>query len=386
MRSLIFQPRLRRPARHLVGACAVAIGAASGPAIAADVTLISGEVLEGEVTARTHSNLTLDHQLLGEVQIPLHTIALIDDTPLGDWLRSTDIALAAGPHAVLATNESDAPEVSGPSIDTDSDGSAEGEEQDITEEVKTLEVIADAQQGESPSDVEPPTPRPAWKYTIEFGLIGTQGNNEELNTRAGFKAERKSQQNRLAFDASYRFGTSRGDTSENKWTAGAISEWPFTNTPWTAFLQGRVESDEFASWDYRLTSGAGAQYKLLDGSPATFGDANFGHIDLTLRSGLGLRQEFGSNNDGLAPEGLLGAATHWEISPRTRINAETTLYPDLRDSGEFRLVSKADWTIDINHMDGVSFNIGIEHEYDSQVDPGLDHNDLRGYATVVVNF
>ncbi len=373
---------MRCAARQLAGVCVLAIGTLAASSLAADVTLISGEVLQGEVIARTDWKLTLDHQLLGDVHIPLHTVALIDDIPLGDWLRSNEVATVANPPAVLATNEAAPPDVSDPSTRPGSrDLPVEGEPQDIAEEVKTLEVIADA-----PHRDAPPEPRPTWNYKIEFGLIGTHGNNEELNVRAGFNAERTSEHNRLALDASYRFGTSRGDTTENKWAAGAISEWPFKTTPWTAFMQGRVESDEFASWDYRLTSGGGVQYKLLDGLPVRAADANLGHIDLTLRTGLGLRQEFGSNNDGLAPEGLLGAATHWEISPRTRVNAETTFYPDLSDAGEFRFVSKADWTIDINHMDGISFKIGLEHEYESQVDPGLDHNDLRGYATVVINF
>ena len=351
---------------------------------AEDITLISGEVLEAEIIGQTAGHITVDHQLLGEMHIPLETIALIDDEPLGDWLGHMRAAEASeSVDAVLASNEHTPPLVEPPHLagDGDGEGSTEAEEQDVREEVKTMEVIADV-----PDDEPPKRPRPQWDYKLEFGLIGTHGNSEDLNLRTGVRAERKSESNRLAFDANYRFGTSRGDTSENKWSAGGIIEWPFKGTKWTGFLQGRVESDEFASWDHRITGGAGVQYRLYERKKLGTEKASFGELDLTLRGGFGFRQEFGSQKDGFAPEGLLGASSRWYITERMRVNAESTFYPDFRDGGEFRVVSKADWTIDIDQMDGVSFKIGVEHEYDSQVNPGLAHNDVRGYATLVVNF
>ena len=100
----------------------------------------------------------------------------------------------------------------------------------------------------------------------------------------------------------------------------------------------------------------------------------------------GVRREFGSLNEDLQPEGIFGTDLEWHITPRQHLSAGSTLFPNLLDAGEFRVRSNAELVLDIDTLDGVSFKLGLAHEYQSQTDPGIDPNDLSAYGALVVDF
>ncbi len=110
------------------------------------------------------------------------------------------------------------------------------------------------------------------------------------------------------------------------------------------------------------------------------------YFDLRLKMGGGGRREFGSLNDGLEPEGILGGELAWQVSPRQRLAVSSTIYPDFGETGEFRLVTDAEWVLQIDKLDGVNFKLGLAHEYQSLTDPGVDHNDLSIYGALVIDF
>ena len=51
-----------------------------------------------------------------------------------------------------------------------------------------------------------------------------------------------------------------------------------------------------------------------------------------------------------------------------------------------RLVTNAEWVLQIDKVDGVNFKLGLAHEYQSLTDPGVDHNDLSIYGALVIDF
>ena len=109
-------------------------------------------------------------------------------------------------------------------------------------------------------------------------------------------------------------------------------------------------------------------------------------LTTTVRLGAGMKREFGSENDDITPEGLLGAEFACRISDRQRLIGATTVYPDLSENGDFRLVSNLDWAIAIDRMDGISLKLGLTHEYQSITDGEIPHNDLAAHAALVVDF
>ena len=85
-------------------------------------------------------------------------------------------------------------------------------------------------------------------------------------------------------------------------------------------------------------------------------------------------------------EGLLGADLAWRITDRQSLEAWTRFHPDLGNASEFRAVSSISWSWLVNDEAKMSLHTGVEHEYQSVVDPGNDHNDWRIVAGLQFDF
>jgi len=336
----------------------VALVLATNPtATAEEIVLSSGETLNAPITERTDDSITIEHPILGSLTVSLDNVVSIDGALIGAAAAPAD----------------DAPP-------------AEQAEQPPAEAQDDAPPTAAG--GQPPQPAAPPAPveQPQWDYKLEIGFNANEGNTEDQNLRIAFTAERDREDNRLLFDASYKLASSNGDRTENRISTGILSEWPVNGEPYSYFAAARFDNAEFQSWDQRVTANGGLKYYFID--EQTLDDA--GNVSkafsLAGRIGAGARKEFGSNDDDIVPEGLLGADLKWRISPDQTLNASTTYYPELTDPAEFRLVSSVDWTIDINQADGMSLKFGLLHEHQSEVDPGIERNDLSVYASLVVDF
>jgi len=320
-------------------------------ASAEEVELTSGERLNGRLAERTAELIVLDHPLLGRLEIPILAVRAIDGRAIAPAEKQTAARLKRADKAAAETMP---------------------------------EQVAVALPSAGPET--PQRPPVEWDSQFELGLTARQGTTEDMNLRLGLQSERESPTNLTRLDAAYRLASSRGDRTENSFTAGLFSEWPWPGSRWSAFAQGRFDADEFESWDRRLTAGAGLGYRFFNITARDERGDPFDRFILTGRIGGGVRQEFGSDNEELSPEGLLGLGFTYGFSTRQRVIADTTLYPDFNETSEFRLVSNLDWTIDIDRLDGISLKLGVAHEYESQTDPGVPHNDLTAHALVVIDF
>ena len=215
-----------------------------------------------------------------------------------------------------------------------------------------------------------------WKSSFKLGLNSSFGNTDTQGFNAGFTSFREGESDKTTLDAHYYYGASDGDRDTNKFTAGVLQDWFVPDTRWLYFAQGRYDFDEFQSWEHRLGAHGGVGYKLIQEDDLT----------LTLRAGAGVIKEFGSDNEDLRPEGLLGADLTWQISPNQSLTAATTLYPDLSEGGEFRSVSSAEWSAMVDEDSNMSVFARLEHEYQSQTDPGVDKNDFRIIAGLQFDF
>ncbi|MDY7109760.1 MAG: DUF481 domain-containing protein [Planctomycetota bacterium] len=315
----------------------------------AEIELISGERLEGRIAERGPETIILEHEILGRLEIPRAAIRTVDGRPLS-------------PADEQAPRE--APEA---------------------------ETKRDEQRTEPPDSTQPPpTPSPekkiTWDAKLELGLSAREGTTDEASIRGGLRIARTTNGHEFRYDATYRLATARGDRTENRFSTGFFSEWERKQSGWTAFVQGRFDAAEFQAWDQRLTAAGGLGYRLLDLEGVDEEGDPLDVFTLTGRLGGGLRQEFGSLDEELAPEGLLGAEFAWRMSRDQAITGDTTCYPDLNDTREFRLVSNLDWTVNINQMDGISLKLGLTHEYESRTRPGVAHSDLSAYAALVIDF
>ena len=306
--------------------------------LADQIKLITGDVLHGEIVQSTVEQLVLAHPILGRLEIPRSAIEQVED---------------------LAPTST----ISPPSTTTD--------------EPKT---------DEPPSPKPEASPKPRWDSKLELGFGATGGNSEDANVLLAFNSVLNRGYDKYTFDSRYSLRTSRGDRSENKLTAGLLAEWPVPPSRWSYFAQSRYDYDEFQSWETRITAGGGVGYHLIDINDVDNKGTSIDVLDLYLKIGAGLRREFGSMNERIQPEGIFGGNLVWQVTEYQRFAAGSTIFPNLEESGEFRVVTNAEWVLSLNTLDGLSLKLGLAHEYQSLTDPGIVPNDISVYVAFVLDF
>lgn len=229
----------------------------------------------------------------------------------------------------------------------------------------------------SPAPPSPPPPPPkTWKSRLDIGANAAFGNTDTQGFNLVFTTKREDFDDRTTIDASYFYGASSGDRTTNKASAGIVQDWFVPDSKWFFFATARFDYDEFQSWEYRATAHGGAGYHLIKT------DAFF----LDLRGGAGASKEWKSDDEDLRPEALLGFDLGWKITERQEFTLNSYLYPDLGEPGDYRWTTSAAWKLLLDQEANMSLSVGLRNEYQSEVDPGVEHNDLYLFAGLGFDF
>lgn len=215
-----------------------------------------------------------------------------------------------------------------------------------------------------------------WDSHVNVAFNAAAGNTEESSLRIGGRSRRRTPGTRLRLDATYYLSTSESVIDNNKLTVGVQHDWLLRESRWFFFADSRFDYDQFESWRQRLASHVGPGYDIIDEDG----------LHLNARGGVGPRKEWGSEDDDWKPEGLFGLRFDWEITRRQSFDASAAIFPILGSSGTYRTRSAANWAVRVFNDLDLSVTTGVTHEYQSQVDPGKDHNDLRFFTGVQFDF
>jgi putative salt-induced outer membrane protein YdiY len=219
-------------------------------------------------------------------------------------------------------------------------------------------------------------PKVLWDTKLTIGFGYTSGNTQNENFNGSIVSTREVvEKSKLTLDAAYFYTKADEKSTQNSFTAGAANDW-YLGERWIAFAGGRFDYDEFKSWKYRVQGHTGVGYKLI----------NEDDFVLTPRIGVGASKEFGSDENAIKPEGLLGVDLDWKISKNQSLTASSYYYPDLSDISQFRWVSGVAWNMLIDKADGLSLTFGLFDEYESQVGPGTKHNDFKVFGGLTFDF
>ena len=100
-------------------------------------------------------------------------------------------------------------------------------------------------------------------------------------------------------------------------------------------------------------------------------------------AGGGASHEFGSVDDEVKPELVLGGEWDHKFSDRQKISLSTDYYPSVEDFADARINSRASWEIVVAPTLGLSLKLSAINRYDSTPGPGSKHNDIN-YAFLVL--
>ncbi|HUT56223.1 MAG TPA: DUF481 domain-containing protein [bacterium] len=222
------------------------------------------------------------------------------------------------------------------------------------------------------------TGRPRARSTSRFeaGANGTQGNSETFDSLAAFKSDGRTEAMRIKLDARYCYGSKGDQITRNEYTIGVFNEWFLPESRWSLFIQARYDWDAFESWFGRVSTALGVGYKFID----------LPRLTAVGRVGAGHIREYGSELTQSRPECLASTELDWTISDQQKFSADATYYPDLDRPRIYRVVSSTAYTAKISAAGRLSLKVGAHNEYQSEVDPGFEHNDLKYYASLVIDF
>jgi putative salt-induced outer membrane protein YdiY len=210
-------------------------------------------------------------------------------------------------------------------------------------------------------------PEKVWKSSFEFSGSFIFGNTDDQGFTIGLGTGRETKRNRTTFDATYSFKQKDGDLDDAKLVAWARNDWLIEDSKWFFFAQGRFDYDAFESWEYRAGIHGGPGYEFI----------NTDDLRFAARIGGGGTKEWKSINEDFVPELLLGGNFRWTISETQNLSASTQFFPNLDETSEFRLVSSVRWNMLVRPESNMQLTASLENEYQSLVDPGNKHNDLR---------
>ncbi|MHC4499357.1 MAG: DUF481 domain-containing protein, partial [Planctomycetota bacterium] len=327
-----------------------------------EVTLKKGDVLRGRIIKATESSVTLVHEVFGELEVPKDQIAsitvvhdVLGEITIGaEGIASFGLDKAKGEPA--AEKKPPAKEQPGPKTEETKSAESEKQEPEVAAPAKQQ---TDKEKEQESAWFEPEFERlntwaarlkkTGWSAAIDFSLDTTTGNTEEETTRLGVHIKRRLPRERLGIDASYYYKVSDGDTTDNKFTVGAVHDWLNPGSRWFFFTLGRFDYDEFESWEERANAQVGPGYNLIGTDDMT----------LNLRAGAGARREWGSENSDTKFEGLAGFDFVWKMTDRQSFDTTFHYYPVISDFDDYRTRATLNWRYLLSKEVNVSLLLGV---------------------------
>jgi putative salt-induced outer membrane protein YdiY len=321
-------------------------------ALADQITLKNGDRLTGTIVRLDEDGLILRSEFAGEVKIQWAAVeSVTSNEPL--YVTSRDGRVHIG--TVVTTPE----------------GMIEVQTKDgarVTLAKDAVQVIR-SQAAQSAYEAELQRQREAhWAGSLDAGFSLTSGNAETTVISLGTQAARTTQRDRLGLYAAALFARN-STTGVSITTAEAIRGGARydrdLNPRLFAFALTDLERDRFQQLDLRLVLGGGLGYHAIKSE----------RTRLDLFAGASFNQEnFSTAPTRRSAELLFGEELTHQLSSRVSFAERLMFYPNLSDTGEYRLTFDSAAVMRLTER--MSVQVTVSDRYLSNPLPGLKKNDL----------
>ncbi|MHC4404317.1 MAG: DUF481 domain-containing protein [Planctomycetota bacterium] len=224
-----------------------------------------------------------------------------------------------------------------------------------------------------------PEPPPAiwecWDGNVELGLDGSEGNSQRFNFRFGVEAERKTKYHSVELDLDFHKNATRRVETANRTFLDWRYERLFDESPWTWFVHGTVDYDEFRAFDVQVAVDTGLGYHFIR-TDAT---------SLVGRVGGGWRKKIGGPGERDVPEAVFGTDFEHQLTTHQKVSLTVDYMPDVTAFGDYRINAKAGWETVLDEEMNLSLKLSVLDRYDSMPD-GAKPNDADYTATLLWSF
>jgi putative salt-induced outer membrane protein YdiY len=301
--------------------------------------------------------------------------------------RSAAIALAIASFALPALAEAEA----APAKRTIELASGEKLEVTVVEETGDM-IIADHPifgRMEIPKDqLAPPAPPrrrdrglfgtrvlKGWHRRAGMGFAGASGDSNDANLNIALVFRNETDGYRGNFDSAYFFGSVEGIKNKNKFFAGYQHDLLLGKSRFYLFGAARYDFDEFQFWVHRIAGNGGLGYEFVRRDK----------LSIRGEAGAGFAYEAGQANT-TNPEGVVGLVAEWEYFKGQKLRADSTYYPNFSNNPEFRLLTNVAWVIGLGFIDGLSLEVGVKHELNTEADNKINADTGEPFNENNVNY
>lgn len=209
----------------------------------------------------------------------------------------------------------------------------------------------------------PPEKTRRWVVTGAVGGSVTSGNADTTTVTGELKLERD--WTTWSMEISYKglFEKSGGTEDNNKHIFVATANRPLGKHD-SLFATLLLEHDAAADLKVRIQLTAGYKWRHVD-KPGFW-------LDFDVGGGV-LYEEY-TTSEGTEAVGQAGLKFEWKITDQLTYTQRLVYFPTLSDFPEYRLVSLSEFVTPVGK--NVSFKLSILDQYNSEPEPGTEHNDL----------
>jgi len=215
-----------------------------------------------------------------------------------------------------------------------------------------------------------------WKKEISLGYNKSSGNTESSQFTLAAFINRKTKHDEFTIKGDTYYSSSNKIMDAQRWSTMVRNDFNFWENKWYNFYKLDANHDRFANIDYRLIPSTGVGYRFSDTAK----------WKAKIEGGLGF--EHTSYRDSTKNSGeatLLGGGFLEKTFFGNQIfTQDITLYPSLKETGQFRLHSETSFKSPINEK--LSLRFSFIDDYDSDPKGNIKNNDLRFTSFLVHSF
>ncbi len=217
----------------------------------------------------------------------------------------------------------------------------------------------------------PKPPPPEWTGGIDFGMTGTDGNTQNMKLRAYAETKRERADSIWTANILYNFGVAGNIRTENRMLFNTKYEWLFSNSPWSYWVSGGVEYDQFRAFDELVFGHTGIAYTWWKNDVSM----------LKTRLGFGGSATIGGTDDTFKPEMLLGVDYETKIGDRSKFVMSGNVMPDVARWSEYRAEARATYEVLVDPIHNITFKMGVIDRYVSN-SQGRKPNDIEYFTAL----
>lgn len=194
-----------------------------------------------------------------------------------------------------------------------------------------------------------------WKRSLEVGLNGAAGTSDNSKFRTLFDMKYEDDKRRWHYSMFYLLTQEDNKTDENRLTANLIRDWLLPGSQWFYFSKLGYDWDRFKDWDYRIRTAGGLGYEFINNEK----------LHVRSRFGPSTYRTVGGDYTTTTIEADFGIDMLWNIRDKHTLGLKNNFYPSISNKGNYRNITTANWTIDLNYYNDMGVRFELYNEYDT---------------------